>query len=506
MSASSAVAMVVVLVWRNKFDVATGASGVKVCLISRIAERIASGVALGLICYLAVQTPTAAQGIEDLCVVRVGNTDPGPSESESGYYLGRNVHTLPGVAWPIVFRSLSPFRMDEEYTLTRMTGEWPQGVGSLSIRFAPGDTAGSVIGTGGLGVYRLDPGNTEFRQIAAYKRDEKKSYTGVVRVDRMKATIVGGSEGLFAVADNALRPLPITANVPPLVISNLTDLPILGAIAWGSAQGNVQIRWDSGLLEEVKAPQPFLYLRGIQELSDPAVLILQFDKMTTVLPVQGTPGDRRLSTIRPTPRPDDRGGWLSKLLGQYLVSPSPPNSGPLRRLGVNGLEDVPGATFSRSTMSDVSAIGAVLIQAHEGKFIYDGQRVTPFPTEKEVGDYRTVWDLPSIERTFMTSLHSVFEFTPDRQLRRIPLPGQLEPGSWVHMVDLPGIRVGIFLAERGVFAVDANRGFALVPGGQQISRARPTRPDRVIALRNELMFVDAAGLYVVTNRSTGKCQ
>lgn len=477
----------------------------KVGLINRIAERVASGVALGLICCLAVQTPTAAQGIEDLCVVRVGNADPGPSESDSGYYLGRNVHTLPGVAWPIVFRSLSPFRMDDEYKLARMTGGWPQGVGSLNIRFALSDTAGSVIGTGGLGVYRLDPGNTEFRQISAYKRGEQKSYNGVVRVDRMKATIVGGSEGLFVVADDELRALPVTTTVPPWVISNLTDLPILGAIAWGSAQGNVQIRWDSGLLEEVKAPQPFLYLRGIQELSDPALLILQFDKLTTVLPVQGTPGNRRLSMIHPTPWPEDR-GWVSKLLSQYLVSPTPPNSGPLRRLGVNGLEDVPGATFSSSTMSDVSAIGAVLIQAREGKFIYDGQRVTPFPTEKEVGDYRTVWDLPSIKRTFMTSLQSVFEFTPDRQLRRIPLPGQLEPGSWVHMVDLPGIRVGIFLAERGVFAVDANRGFALVRGGEQIERARPTNPERVIALRNELMFVNAAGLYVVTNRSSGKCQ
>ena len=477
----------------------------KVGLMSRIAERVASGVVLGLICCLAVHTPTAAQGIEDLCVVRVGNADPGPGENESGYHLGRNVHALPGVAWPIVFRSLSPFRMDEQYKLTRMTGEWPQGVGSLNIRFAPGDTAGSVIGTGGLGVYRLDPGMTDFRQIAAYKRGEKKSYTEVVRVDRMKSTIVGGTEGLFAVSDNALRPLPITASVPPLVISNLTDLPVLGAIAWGSAQGNVQIRWDSGLLEEVKAPQPFLHLRGIQELSDPALLILEFDKLTTVLPVQGKPGDRRLSKTHPTPWPEDR-GWVSKLLGQFLVSPTPPSSGPLRRLGVNGLEDVPGATFSRATMSDVSAIGAVLIKAQEGKFLYDGQRVTRFPTEKEVGDYPIVWDLPSIKRTFMTSLRSVFEFTPDRQLRRIPLPGQLESGPWVHMVDLPGIRVGIFLAERGVFAIDANRGFALVPGGEQIARARPTRPDRVIALRNELMFVDASGLYVVTNRSNGNCR
>lgn len=472
--------------------------------MNRIAKRVVSGVALGLICCLAIQTSAAAQSIDDLCVIRVGNADPGPNESGSGYYLGRNVHTLPGVAWPIVFRSLSPFRMDDEYALVRMVGDWPQGVGSLNIRFAAGDTEGSVIGTGDLGVYRLDPGKIEFRQIAAYRRGEKKSYKGVVRVDRMKATIVGGSEGLFVVANDELRPLPVTANVRPLIIGELIDLPTLGAIAWASAGGDVQIRWDSGLLEEVKAPRPFLHLRQIQELSNPDALILQFDQMTTVLPVHGKHEDRRLSTTHPTPWPDDRGGWLSKLLDQYLILP--PNAGPLRRLGIKGLEDVPGATFSHGTMRDVSAIGAVLIQARQGMFLYDGQRVTRFETKEEVGDYSTVWNLTSIKRTFISNLKSVFEFTPDGQLRPVPLPTQLAPGPSIHMIELPGMQAGIFLAERGVFAIDANRGFVSVRGGEQISRARRTHPDSVIGSRNEFMLVDAAGLYVVTNRSSGKCQ
>jgi len=456
---------------------------------------------LGFSCLLGEPGISRAQYNDDLCVVRIKGSDPGPGEGGSSHRLARNVRSLPGVDWPIVFRhDISPsiWRIDTDYALVPMAGDWPRTFGSLFVRFAAGNMPGRVIGAADLSVHVLDPGTLEFRQIAAYERGERKFYQDVIRVDRMNATIVGGTEGLFVVEGDRLRPFDDVMKRSTSV-GRLTDLPKFGAIAWES-NASIFIRWDSGRFEEILTSGSALY--RIQELENPDLLVFQFHSRTEVLPVSGATGDRRISNIHPSPWPaSNRMGLASKVFGEYLLGPENDVSGHLQRLGRNGLEPVPGPVISKAELLDLTAVGLVLVRAAEGFFVYDGKELSRLEVGAELAGMAYGLDMPSIGRAFLKSLDSLFRITRDKRVERVALPTDFDAAG-AQFVDMPARKAALALTERGVFAVDGDMTIKRVSGGEKVVRGTVAHPDSVIPVRNELMLADHTGMYVVTGKRT----
>lgn len=455
---------------------------------------------LGFLCLLVAPANSRAQHIDDLCVIRIKGSNPGPGEAGSSHRLALNVRSLPGVDWPIVFRhdiSPSAWRIDTGHALVPMAGSWPQTFGSSFIRFAAGDLPGKVVGAADLSVHVLDPGKLEFRQIATYKRGEAKFYLDVIRVARMNATIVGGTEGLFVVEGDTLRPFDDVMKRSTSV-ATLTDLPKFGAIAWAS-KTSIFVRWDSGRFEEILRPGSALY--RVEELENPDLLVFQFHSGTEVFPLTGPAGDRRISTIHPDPWPtSNRMGLVSKVFGAYLLGPDNDAPGQLQRLGRNGLESVPGPVISKAILQDLTAIGLVLIRAAEGFFVYDGKELSRLEVGTEFANQAFGLDMPSIGRAFVKTPDSLLQITREKRVERVALPGDFNAAGASFFVDMPTRKAALALTEHGVFAMNANLTIKRVSGGENIVRAMISHPDSVIPVRDELMLADRTGMYVVTDR------
>lgn len=466
---------------------------------SRGARSCLYAAGLGFLCLLGTPATSHAQQIDDLCIVRIKGSDPGPGEGGSAHRLALNVRSLPGVAWPIVFRhaiSPSAWRIDSARELVPMAGDWPRNFGSLFLRFAAGDRPGKVIGVADLSVHVLDPGQLEFRQIATYERGERKFYLDVIRVDRINATIVGGTEGLFVVDGDKLRPLDDVTK-RPTSMNRLTDLPKFGGFAWASS-GSIFIRWDSGLFEQIRTSATALF--RIEELENPDLLVLQFHSGTEVLPVSGAPGERRISAIRSSPwPPSNRMGFASKVFDAYLLGPDNNAAGPLQRLGRNGLEPVPGPVISKARLHDLTAVGLVLVQAAEGFFVYDGKVLSRLDVGAELADKSYGLDMPSIGRAFLKVPDSLLQITRDKRVERVALPADLDIAG-ARFADMPARKAALALAERGVFAIGADLTIRRVSGGENVVRGLVAHPDSTIPIRNELMLADRTGMYVVTDK------
>lgn len=463
-------------------------------------------VALAVLLLLGGVLPASAQGVDDLCVVRVKKDDLGPGEAGSPHRLARGVRMMPGLDWLLLYRYQSTpsiWRIDNTRTLVPMEGEWPKQFGSLFMRFAAGDVPGRVIGLDSDGIYSLDPGTFVFRSIASYPRRSGKFFTDILRVERLRLTFVGGTEGLFVVEGDELRPLGAGTTQPTI---GLVDLPFFGGIAGVGTDGGLHIRWDDGRVERVLEGDQDPPSR-LRELPGHSKIVVLSQRRAAIVTVDGSPAERRVGRVEIAWSTDPRRhkSDVRQLItsgGGYLLKPTL-GPGPLMRLGSNGLEVVPGARFAMGSMDymrELSSIGLVQIQATDGTYIYDGISVVRLATETVgLSKLRWVADWPSVGLSFDFGLDGGVQILRDKTLRRLDLPFASDNGS-PRQAEMAASQVGILFASRGVFGVGRDGVVRAIRGGADIEYGWPEFPSGVVSATGDLLFSDKKGLYMIIDR------
>lgn len=460
-------------------------------------------------------SPVSAQGVGDLCVVRVKKDDLGPGERGQPYRLGRSVHVMPGPDWPLLFRyEIEPsiWRIDETRTLVPMSGAWPRLVGSLFVRFAAGDRPGRVVGVGFDGIYSLDPGTFEFRRIVAYPRELGWTFTNVVRIERLDKTIVVSSQGLFAVEGDTLVPFE---GSPGHGVVNLVDLPSIGGLFWAGAGGGY-IRWDDGRVERVvesdESDPP-----AARELPAANKVIYFFSWRTLSASVDRSAGTPRVAkpevvwSVKPATKAERPRTLTSRALEAYLFKPFGTN-GPLMRLTRDGVEPVPGQTFTMgvpSYMWELASVGLVAIQSSDDLLLFDGGEVSRLPiSESDRSGVARFVDFPSVGRAFLFGKGADKEIMRDKTLKEAGRPFAADDHlNW--SAEMPSSRIGVLFRESGVYGVGPSGDIAPIPGGSGVSRGMPTYPSSFLSATGSLLFTSSSGMHmIVDRRRTGdaRCQ
>ncbi len=425
----------------------------------------------------------AAEVSDRFCVIPVKNGAPTAADRGDTYRLAYKVVMLPGVARPIIyaFNRHGVWTINEEREFVPFGGNFPAGVGGIVYDHFVGDSAtGGTFGiNASFGLYRIDPGETAFRQIAAANRNPRipsalRRPHGMIFVPRFGALVISdGKALLLADRDGNVTPLPVREPDRLGTPGATFDLPALGALlisttpsaprstttfgerlaSWMSPRQQpaeeLLLRWDDGELESLITLERGDFVRDADITPDGLAIEIRTQRIPSLrLPVPQKAGQ---------PSQSLPAGKRQRLEIQEV------------RLGYRKAENVPLPLRLGRFANQVAApsVSKSYLWGEMGAMFAreTGNRFTPIPIPQD------------------------YSFSYRRGKDRVE-----------EVQELPASKAVFVFTSTHVFAVDANNVVTEVPGGNEVGSYRGHFKG-IIPVRNEMIIAGRQSLYLLIDRT-----
>ena len=199
---------------------------------------------------LAAQAETATR----FCVVPVKDGAPTEKDINQAWRLLTKVVMLPGLPRPIIYAMNrgGVWTIDETRAFVPFGGEFPSNF--LWDRLVRDPDTGRVLGiNNALGLFALDPGETQFKKLVAADGKPLKHPTSASFIPRMKGFVVSDSNGLFLLnRAGELSPLLVSDRNVLGIPFKAYDIPAFGGLLISASGSNVNalpyaaVRFDDG--------------------------------------------------------------------------------------------------------------------------------------------------------------------------------------------------------------------------------------------------------------------
>jgi hypothetical protein len=427
----------------------------------------------------ALVSPAFADELSNLCTVPVKQGVPTKADRGRVDLMADTVRMLPGVPRPIIYSRL---RHDGAWTVSQddafvpLGGSFPQ---DFFDKFALEPDTGRVIGKGGLGLYVLEPGETQFRQLLATRDSPLRDIRDVTYVPRLRAVVISAVNGLYRLRGDLIEPFPDAGKDNTGDVSRIFDLPGHNALVLQMVGGGLLVRYDNGQVIELYKFERSNYALAVHEMSDTGRLLIESsrEQLEVTFPTESeTLRQPRVRVLWSRDGSTSLPKQFSRATNRYVVLGRP--AGPfgllgkhgLEYLGRSGLEAVPGGDFPQRRyvpiMRDLPTRGVVLIPGEDRLYVYDGNKVIPVPHSStgEIGDKVRIDELPSIDKVLLTTDRGVFEFTAERSVVPIALPFAATLGDFLTYAEMPASHTGLIFSTRGLFGIDRAGTVQRIPG------------------------------------------
>lgn len=220
----------------------------------------------GLMCGLTAPHAAAQQlPSSPFCVVPVQGGTPTGKDVNEAWRMVFKVITLPGVPRPVIYalNRGGVWTIDETRAFVPFGGEFPSSFLRDHIARDP-DTGRSVGVNDALGVFALDPGETQFRKLHAVSPTSLRHPYSIEFIPRFRGFVINDANGLFLLdRDGALTPLPINNRAVLHNQFKSFDLPAFNALVINAQDSQAVVRFDDGEVVRVATFDRYDYVRGV---------------------------------------------------------------------------------------------------------------------------------------------------------------------------------------------------------------------------------------------------
>lgn len=475
-----------------------------------------AAIALTVASALCVAKAASADQDSRFCVVPVKNTEPSKvSVGHEAWRLTSGAKAYPGVP-SLIFtpHSSSAWTIDDDRRLVPYLGSFPTSYLDRDDFIQEPWTGRLIAKTYGRGISVLNPGSSEFIELAQPDRRQQMSYSRPYLLPRRHLTIVVSRDGIPAIVkENSLETwLSLddltAAGVGP--VRSMHDAPALSAVIVLGRNGQLHALSDDGKWQKIGRIDANDW-GEVREAPGSGVALFEAGKSVVLLEKDPGSADITGKTIRTADHGASSAYSSSKLFRQVLTY----DRGNLpfdakkrwRRFNGGRLEDIPGGNIAlregdeNGWVRDLPTIGRALIDAHDGFYLYDGQMITPVIDggRERVGDFARVYDLTSVKRVIVVSKKGFFELTAEGRLAALMLPFDTSGWPEPSFADWPESGVAILSTVNGVFALDANLQVLSVAGGERIGTQPLDFPVGVNPSSGEMVINGERGLFLLVD-------
>jgi hypothetical protein len=163
------------------------------------------------------------------------------------------VITLPGVPRPIIYpyNRSGVWTIDENRAFVPFGGEFPSN--PIHDQIARDPDSGRFVGiNNALGIFALDPGQSQFRKLYSLSDALLRHPYSVEFIPRFKGFVISDARGLYLL-DRAggLSPLPIADHATLRIPFRAFDLPTFNALVINAQDSSAVVRYDDGEIVRV---------------------------------------------------------------------------------------------------------------------------------------------------------------------------------------------------------------------------------------------------------------
>lgn len=238
-----------------------------------------------LMCLLAA-TPAAAQErpSSPFCVVPVRGGTPTEMDINDAWRMVSKVIPLPGVPRPVIHPNNRDgvWTIDETRAFVPFGGEFPSN--SIHDKIARDPDTGRIVGVNNaLGVFALDPGETQFRRLHGVDAASLRHPYSIEFIPRFKGFVISDANGLFLLdRAGALSPLAISDRAVLRIPFGTLDLPAFNALLINAQDSQAVVRYDDGEVVRVATLDRYDHVLGVAVEADGRVSLRASKKTRTV--------------------------------------------------------------------------------------------------------------------------------------------------------------------------------------------------------------------------------
>lgn len=220
----------------------------------------------GLICAFAAPLAAAQQlPSSPFCVVPVRGGTPTEKDVNEAWRMVSVVITLPGVSRPIIYayNRGGVWTIDETRAFVPFGGEFPSS--PLQDHIARDPDTGRFVGVNSaLGVFALDPGETQFRKLHGVSPTLLRHPYSIEFIPRFRGFVINDANGLFLLdRDGGLTPLPINNRAVLQNHFKSFDLPAFNALVINAQDSHTVVRFDDGEVVHVATFDRYDFVLGV---------------------------------------------------------------------------------------------------------------------------------------------------------------------------------------------------------------------------------------------------
>ncbi|MNS51253.1 hypothetical protein D3C86_823610 [compost metagenome] len=454
---------------------------------------------------------------------------PTKADVDLAFRMTSSVDMIPGVArpWFLALNRGGEWTIDEAGRYVPFDGLTPRNVFSLNY-VVEGD--GRVVGLDREHrVLALDPGDAGFRMLLQLEQGPLWR-PSVTRLPRAGVTLVTSKGGVRRLVGDRLEPWAegkamVAAGVADLY--EIHDLAVFGAALFVGAGGAMAVRFDDGRWTRLPAlngntPRGLSwgeYVREVTPAPASGAALIDTDRRHIALRFPGSDGAPvSADTLARFPDTMDAEGekiFVASGPGEILrFRQINPDDAPIwSRLTSSGFEDIQGAfalrrggEFIFGRPEAVPSRGWMVFASQDSIVVYDGHRMKPLAASASdvVGSLPRLIDVPGLDRVLISGDRGLFELDHDRSLRKLVVPFQTGglPGPLI--APAPHARQVVVVAADGLFAFQADRTVARIPGGENV---RVSFGDEIlgeIPVSHDLLIRTGNALHLVVNKGSSR--
>jgi hypothetical protein len=235
----------------------------------------------------------AAQDLSSpFCVIPVQGGTPTEKDFNDAWRMVSKVVTLAGLPRPIIYayNRGGVWTIDENRAFVPFGGEFPSN--PIHDQIARDPDSGRFVGiNNALGIFVLDPGQSQFRKLYSVGDASLRHPYSVEFIPRFAGFVISDASGLYLLdRTGGLSPLPIADHATLRIPFRVFDLPTFNALVVNAQDSSAVVRYDDGEIVRVTTLDRGDYVLGVTVETDGRVL-LRGNKKTRTFSLSRAPAE-----------------------------------------------------------------------------------------------------------------------------------------------------------------------------------------------------------------------